>query len=278
MASPASARSTGAGVTWSAPCSATVGSRRCARPARSTRWCPWRRAPTAAAPPSTSSSTASPRPRDRRSARSPAISCGCRSPRRRRRSAVASNASSPGLIDGGRGVAHRLDDVITPAVQLTSIHKSFGAHEVLKGVDLVVSPGEHVVVFGPSGSGKSTLLRTINLLERPTSGSVCVFGTEYGPGLPGAAADAGTGDRAAPPGRHGLPAVQPVPPPHCPRQRRDRSAPGEGDGQARRPGARCHRAAPGRPARPRRQVPATSCPAASSSASPSPGRWRWTPR
>jgi ABC-type polar amino acid transport system ATPase subunit len=74
------------------------------------------------------------------------------------------------------------------AVQLTSIHKRFGAHEVLKDVDLVVSPGEHVVVFGPSGSGKSTLLRTINLLERPTSGSVCVFGTEYGPGLPGGAA------------------------------------------------------------------------------------------
>ncbi len=71
------------------------------------------------------------------------------------------------------------------AVRLTSIHKRFGANEVLKGVDLVVSPGEHVVVFGPSGSGKSTLLRTINLLERPTSGSVCVFGTEYGPGLPG---------------------------------------------------------------------------------------------
>jgi ABC-type polar amino acid transport system ATPase subunit len=71
------------------------------------------------------------------------------------------------------------------AVRLTSIHKSFGSHEVLKGVDLVVSPGEHVVVFGPSGSGKSTLLRTINLLERPTSGSVCVFGKEYGPGVAG---------------------------------------------------------------------------------------------
>jgi ABC-type polar amino acid transport system ATPase subunit len=79
-----------------------------------------------------------------------------------------------------------------PAVKLTAIHKSFGANEVLSDVDLVVSPGEHVVIFGPSGSGKSTLLRTINLLERPTSGSVCVFGTEYGPGMPGVKVPRGT--------------------------------------------------------------------------------------
>ena len=75
--------------------------------------------------------------------------------------------------------------IAEPAVRLRSIHKSFGSNEVLKGVDLLVSSGEHVVVFGPSGSGKSTLLRTINLLEPPTSGSVQVYGTEYGPGLPG---------------------------------------------------------------------------------------------
>jgi ABC-type polar amino acid transport system ATPase subunit len=76
---------------------------------------------------------------------------------------------------------------MTDAVRLTSIRKSFGTNEVLCGVDLVVSPGEHVVIFGPSGSGKSTLLRTINLLEKPTSGSVRVFGTEYGPGVAGQA-------------------------------------------------------------------------------------------
>ncbi len=70
------------------------------------------------------------------------------------------------------------------AVQITGLRKSFGHHEVLKGVDVTVSPGEHVVVFGRSGSGKSTLLRTINLLEEPSAGSVVVFGTEYGPGLP----------------------------------------------------------------------------------------------
>jgi polar amino acid transport system ATP-binding protein len=67
-------------------------------------------------------------------------------------------------------------------VELTGIRKSFGSNEVLKGVDLAVHAGEHVVVFGPSGSGKSTLLRTINLLEPPTAGSVKVDGKEYAEG------------------------------------------------------------------------------------------------
>ena len=74
------------------------------------------------------------------------------------------------------------------AIQITGLRKSFGDHEVLKGVDVTVSPGEHVVVFGRSGSGKSTLLRSINLLEEPSAGSVVVFGTEYGPGIPETAA------------------------------------------------------------------------------------------
>ncbi len=73
-------------------------------------------------------------------------------------------------------------------VQMTGIRKSFGDNEVLCGVDLTVAAGEHVVIFGPSGSGKSTLLRTINLLERPSAGSLRVLGREYGdgrdPGVP----------------------------------------------------------------------------------------------
>ncbi|MDO8209025.1 amino acid ABC transporter ATP-binding protein [Conexibacter sp. CPCC 206217] len=70
-------------------------------------------------------------------------------------------------------------------VELTGIRKSFGPNEVLKGVDLAVQRGEHVVIFGPSGSGKSTLLRTINLLEEPNAGSLKLDGVEYGPGLDG---------------------------------------------------------------------------------------------
>jgi ABC-type polar amino acid transport system ATPase subunit len=69
-----------------------------------------------------------------------------------------------------------------PIVTVRGLRKSFGANEVLRGIDLDVHAGEHVVVFGPSGSGKSTLLRTINLLETPTSGSVRVLGVEYGHG------------------------------------------------------------------------------------------------
>ena len=72
-----------------------------------------------------------------------------------------------------------MDNETSPVVDLREIHKSFGAHEVLKGIDLEVSSGECVVIFGRSGSGKSTLLRCINLLEEPTSGSVEVGGVAY---------------------------------------------------------------------------------------------------
>ncbi len=73
----------------------------------------------------------------------------------------------------------------SPLIRIRDLRKSFGKLEVLRGIDLDVLPGEHVVVFGPSGSGKSTLLRSINLLEQPTAGSLKVEGVEYGRGLPG---------------------------------------------------------------------------------------------
>ena len=107
-----------------------------------------------------------------------------------------------------------------PVVQLQGIKKSFGIVEVLHGVDLSVRAGEHVVIFGPSGSGKSTVLRTINLLEQPSEGSVRVFGVEYGPGPLAPWREARKPGRAAPAGRHGLPAVQPLPAPDRARQRR----------------------------------------------------------
>ncbi|QEU95354.1 amino acid ABC transporter ATP-binding protein [Streptomyces kanamyceticus] len=65
-------------------------------------------------------------------------------------------------------------------VELRSVRKSFGALEVLKGVDLEVGAGEVTVVLGPSGSGKSTLLRTINHLEKVDGGWVSVDGALVG--------------------------------------------------------------------------------------------------
>lgn len=63
-------------------------------------------------------------------------------------------------------------------IDIKNLHKSFGDHEVLKGIDLHINPQEVVVIIGPSGSGKSTLLRCMNLLEVPTTGSVIVDGMD----------------------------------------------------------------------------------------------------
>jgi len=63
-------------------------------------------------------------------------------------------------------------------VEITDIHKSFGAVEVLKGVSLRVEKGEIVAVIGRSGSGKSTMLRCVNGLERVQSGRISVDGME----------------------------------------------------------------------------------------------------
>ena len=65
-----------------------------------------------------------------------------------------------------------------PAIEITGLRKSFGEHEVLKGIDLTIRTGEVVCVVGPSGSGKSTLLRTVNLLEEPTSGTILIEGID----------------------------------------------------------------------------------------------------
>lgn len=61
-------------------------------------------------------------------------------------------------------------------IRLEKIHKSFGPHEVLKGISGEIPQGEVLAIIGPSGSGKSTLLRCINLLEMPTSGKVYIDG------------------------------------------------------------------------------------------------------
>ncbi|EAC3005924.1 amino acid ABC transporter ATP-binding protein [Listeria monocytogenes] len=59
-------------------------------------------------------------------------------------------------------------------LKVTGLKKSFGANEVLKGIDIEVKEGEVVCVIGPSGSGKSTFLRCMNNLEEITAGEVLV--------------------------------------------------------------------------------------------------------
>lgn len=61
-------------------------------------------------------------------------------------------------------------------VIMENIYKSFGSLEVLKGINLHVKKGEVVCIIGPSGSGKSTLLRSLNHLERITSGRIIIDG------------------------------------------------------------------------------------------------------
>jgi polar amino acid transport system ATP-binding protein len=65
-------------------------------------------------------------------------------------------------------------------LRIRNLHKHYGAHAVLRGIDLDVAHGEAVVVIGPSGSGKSTLLSCINFLEPFETGEVRVNGEPIG--------------------------------------------------------------------------------------------------
>ena len=61
-----------------------------------------------------------------------------------------------------------------PLVRAVQVRKSYGSNEVLKGIDMEVSPGEVVCLLGPSGSGKTTFLRCINQLEDIQAGRIFV--------------------------------------------------------------------------------------------------------
>lgn len=63
-------------------------------------------------------------------------------------------------------------------IDVKGLKKSFGSHDVLKGIDEHIYKGEKVVVIGPSGSGKSTFLRCLNLLEEPTEGTITFEGND----------------------------------------------------------------------------------------------------
>ena len=71
-------------------------------------------------------------------------------------------------------------DAGIPMVKAEGVHKSFGALEVLQGIDLEVKSGEVFCLIGPSGSGKSTFLRCINHLEKINAGRLYVDGELVG--------------------------------------------------------------------------------------------------
>jgi len=62
-------------------------------------------------------------------------------------------------------------------INITAMHKWFGAFHVLKDINLEVAERERIVICGPSGSGKSTLIRCINRLEVHQRGTIVVDGT-----------------------------------------------------------------------------------------------------
>jgi polar amino acid transport system ATP-binding protein len=67
---------------------------------------------------------------------------------------------------------------VSEALVVERLSKSFGRHEVLRGVDLTIGEHEVVALIGASGSGKSTLLRCVNLLERIDAGRIFLAGEE----------------------------------------------------------------------------------------------------
>jgi L-cystine transport system ATP-binding protein len=66
----------------------------------------------------------------------------------------------------------RMEAQGAPLIEVTGLHKSFGDHEVLRGVDLTVAEGTATALLGPSGSGKTTVLRSLNVLETPDAGVI----------------------------------------------------------------------------------------------------------
>ena len=125
-----------------------------------------------------------------------------------------------------------------PILRLQGLRKFFGAHEVLKSIDLEVDLGEVIVIFGRSGSGKSTLLRCINFLEEPTAGTIELDGIRLQGGGHRTRAKREQIRQLRVRHRNGVSGFQPLPSPHRARKRvrrtaRPRKIPerGDGDGQ-----------------------------------------------
>ena len=87
----------------------------------------------------------------------------------------AARGGLPICDDIPRRIAMETDE---PVVRIKGLHKSFGKHHVLKGVDLIIPPRQITVVIGGSGSGKSVIIKHIIGLFHPDEGEIVVLGTE----------------------------------------------------------------------------------------------------
>ena len=67
---------------------------------------------------------------------------------------------------------------MTPALQLSDLHKSYGKAEIIRGVDLDITQGERHAIIGPNGAGKSTLFNLITRRIAPSAGRVALHGTD----------------------------------------------------------------------------------------------------
>lgn len=63
-----------------------------------------------------------------------------------------------------------------PAIEMENLQKRFGRKKVLVDLDLVIEPGEFLVMFGPNGAGKTTLIKILSTLSRPSGGKVIING------------------------------------------------------------------------------------------------------
>ncbi|MFN9588581.1 MAG: amino acid ABC transporter permease/ATP-binding protein [Pseudomonadaceae bacterium] len=84
-----------------------------------------------------------------------------------------------GLPQVATGNARVREPGTPAALYLSNIHKHYGDHHVLKGIDLSVQPGEVISIIGPSGSGKTSLIRTVNGLESIDEGEIVLFGESF---------------------------------------------------------------------------------------------------
>jgi len=91
---------------------------------------------------------------------------------------TAAPATDPGPAERAAGAPEGDRDEADGIIVARDVHKWFGDLHVLRGIDLTVTAGEVVVIFGASGSGKSTFIRTINRLEEHQRGRITVDGIE----------------------------------------------------------------------------------------------------